>query len=454
MNYDQFIKSKRRYHKQSGFDADSTSDGLFEHQQRIVKWATRMGRCAIFADTGLGKTLMQLEWARLVHEHTSQPVLILAPLAVKEQTIEEGARFGIHVSHYGCGGGIEIINYDKLDHVECSRFAGIVLDESSILKSYDGKTRTKIIESFIDTPYKLACTATPAPNDFTELGNHAEFLGVSSRVEMLSEFFVHDGGSTQDWRLKKHSVRDFWKWVSSWAVLMRKPSDLGIDDSRYDLPDLSIEEVVVAMPDDHTLDQGTLFVVDATSLTEQRTARRESIAQRCGAAAELVQSKPDEQWLVWCELNDESSILGELIPNGVQVSGSDDPDDKAAAMLGFSRGEVQVLITKPKIAGFGMNWQICHNMIFVGPTHSYEQWYQAVRRCWRFGQQSPVTVYMIRSDADGHVWRNLNEKASAADDLASSMIELIRDSQLESVCGRRPGITVQPTKRTRTPAWL
>jgi superfamily II DNA or RNA helicase len=451
--YDAMIASKRRAHGPVGFDAGPLNASLFPHQAAIVTWACRMGRCAIFADTGLGKSLMQLEWARLVAKQTSGRVLILAPLAVRDQTIAEAIRFGIDAGLPGTASAVHVTNYHKLHQIDPTEYAGVVLDESSILKACDGKTRTQIIRSFAAAQYRLACTATPAPNDFTELGNHAEFLGVCSYQEMLSEFFVHDGGSTQDWRLKGHSIASFWQWVASWAVLVRRPSDLGIEDDRYDLPPLNVRESVVSLGAEFAARQGSLFVTDALGLTEQRGAKRESVGQRCEVVAAEVAATPG-QWLVWCELNDESSCLAAAIPDAVEVTGSDDPDDKADRMLAFARGEIRVLVTKPKIAGFGMNWQICNQMAFVGITHSYEQWYQSVRRCWRFGQTRAVDVLMVRTDAEGSVWASLKAKADAADAMALAMIEHVRDTQLESVMGRRPGRVDKTTQPARIPSWL
>jgi hypothetical protein len=396
---------------------------------------------------------MQLEWARLVAEQTRGRVLILAPLAVRDQTIAEAIRFGIDAGLPGTASAVHVTNYHKLHQIDPTAYAGVVLDESSILKACDGKTRTQIIRSFATAQYRLACTATPAPNDFTELGNHAEFLGVCSYQEMLSEFFVHDGGSTQDWRLKGHSIASFWQWVASWAVLVRRPSDLGIEDDRYDLPPLNVRESVVSLGAEFAARQGSLFVTDALGLTEQRGAKRESVDQRCEVVAAEVAATPG-QWLVWCELNDESSRLAAAIPDAVEVTGSDDPDDKADRMLAFARGEIRVLVTKPKIAGFGMNWQLCNQMAFVGITHSYEQWYQSVRRCWRFGQTRAVDVLMVRTDAEGSVWASLKAKADAADAMALAMIEHVRDTQLESVMGRRPGRVDKTTQPARIPSWL
>lgn len=452
--YSEYVRTKQRATPQAGFEAVPVPDDLFEHQRAIVEWACRMGRCAIFADTGLGKTLMQLEWARQVADHTGGRVLILAPLAVKEQTFAEAERFGIVAGTVGSQAPVHVINYHRLHQLDPSDYVGVVLDESSILKAVDGKTRTALIEAFAGTGYRLACTATPAPNDFTELGNHAEFLGVCTRAEMLSQYFVHDGGSTQDWRLKGHAVKEFWRWVASWSVMMRKPSDLGIDDNRYDLPPLEIRDVVVPMPRDFAREQGKLFTVDAQTLTEQRAVRRMSLVSRCEAVAAQVAAHPDDQWLIWCELNDESSALTAAIPGATEVAGAHSEDQKTERLLGFVDGSVRILVSKPKIAGFGMNFQGCHRMAFVGATHSYEQWYQAVRRCWRFGQTSRVDVSMIRTDADGTISANLRRKADAADQMAREMVAMVSDVQLEALFGKAARAEDQPTQATNIPGWL
>lgn len=443
-DYDAFIRTKRRQHSASGFQPESLHDSLFPHQRTIVDWACRMGRAAVFADTGLGKTRMQLEWARQVKRHTGGEVLLLAPLAVGDQTLAEAAEMGIEPP--------VVLNYERLHQVDPCDYVGVVLDESSILKAVDGKTRSRLTEAFQDTDYRLACTATPAPNDHTELGNHAQFLGVCTREEMLAEYFVHDGGSTQSWRLKGHARREFWQWVSTWAVMLRKPSDLGYDDGLYDLPPLNLHNLVVKH--DAEVEDGMLFALSARTLADQRKVRRDSIGTRCQAVADLVATQPGEQWLIWCELNDESSALTAAIPGAVEVSGSTDDQDKRAAMLGFARGDVPVLVTKPKIAGFGMNWQKCARQVFVAPTHSYEQWYQAVRRCWRFGQRRPVDVWMVQTTADDAVSRNLRRKAERADEMAAEMAVMVRDHQMMAIRGQRPGVVDDHTQDMEIPSWI
>ncbi len=391
---------------------------LFPFQRDIVKWALRRGRAAIFADCGLGKTLMQLEWAK----HVPGRVLILTPLAVAQQTVREGEKFGIPAVYArdgaDSGAKITVTNYEMLEHFDPDEFTGVVLDESSILKSYDGATRTRIIDAFARTPFRLACTATPAPNDFMELGNHAEFLDAMSRTEMLAMFFVHDGGETQQWRLKGHAERDFWRWVCSWAVSLRKPSDLGYDDAGFaSLPPLHYHDLVVPSPPL----EGNLFAVQAESLLERLDARRSSIEQRVAKCAEIVNNTPGS-WIVWCHLNSEADALTKAIKGAVEVRGSDNPDHKAQAMLDFAAGKIRVLVSKPRIAGFGMNWQHCHQIAFVGLTDSYEQFYQAVRRCWRFGQTDPVDAYCISAETEGAVAANLKRKDADAEKMVAAMV--------------------------------
>ena len=420
-NYQEFINNKSKMHESRGIDGFTINAPLFDFQKEIVSWSLRKGRSAIFADCGLGKTLMQLEWARIVSQ-LEGPVLILAPLAVAHQTVKEGAKFGIDVYYERNQPenlrGITIANYEMLHEFDCSKFSGIVLDESSILKSYSGKIRTQIIESFVKTPFKLACTATPAPNDFMELGNHAEFLGIMSREEMLSMYFVHDGGETQKWRIKGHAQDPFWKWMCSWSVDIRRPSDLGYDDGGFSLPELKfIQHSVKA----ENKSQETLFAMQASTLQERIQARRDSISDRVAKVAEIV-GDSKEQWLIWCNLNNEAEGVKKLL-KCVEVRGSDTPDQKRDRMLGFSSGEVQILVTKPSIAGFGMNWQNCNNVIFLGLSDSYEEFYQAIRRCWRFGQKKEVNCHIVISDTEGAVLKNIQRKESDSEKMAEKMVK-------------------------------
>ncbi len=423
--YRQFLESKRIRFQGSGLQPEHLSDGLFHFQHEIVRWALDKGRACIFADCGLGKTIMQLEWA----SHLPGRTLLVAPLAVAHQTEREAKRFGydarvVQRQVKKNAPQITITNYHKLERFDISRFDAIVLDESSILKSYDGAFRNLIVESAAPMRWKLACTATPAPNDFMELGNHSEFMGAMTRAEMLAMFFVHDGGSTQDWRLKGHARSEFWRWICSWAVLCRRPSDLGFTDEGFDLPPLNFSRVLVESP--YTTQ--ALFDSEATlDMMERRRARKASITERCGVAAEMVNAS-NEPWLLWCDLNAESEMLAGMIPDAVQVRGSDSPDTKADRMLGFADGTYRVLVTKPRIAGFGMNWQHCHRMIFVGLSDSYEALYQATRRCWRFGQEKPVEVYIIHSAAETVVVDNVLRKEQAHAELQDRMVEIVREA--------------------------
>jgi hypothetical protein len=318
-----------------------------------------------------------------------------------------------------------------MSHFDASQFVGIVLDESSILKAHDGKTRTAIIEAFSRTPYRLACTATPAPNDFMELGNHAQFLGVMSQSEMLSMYFVHDGGSVQDWRLKGHAEKDFWRWVASWACVIRKPSDLGYDDGRYQLPPLLINEHRVSAPD-ISAQQGALFEMPVLTLAEQRHARRASLGARVARTSEMVNAST-EQWLVWVELNDEGDALAKLIDGAVQVAGADSIDHKERAMLDFAAGKIRVLVSKGSICGHGMNFQNCHNVAFVGIGHSFELFYQAIRRCWRFGQESPVGVHIVISEAETEILANVMRKEQDAKRMGDNMVALMNEFVRENL---------------------
>ncbi len=438
MEYAKFIGGKFRRPPASGINSAELGGDLFDHQSHLVRWALSLGRAAIFADTGLGKTIMQLEWARVVAEKKGR-VLILAPLAVSEQTVREGARFGIDVDYARAGCNTEapivITNYEMVEHFDPSDFVGVVLDESSILKSYTGAFRNLLIGMFAETAYRLACTATPAPNDHSELGNHSEFLGVKSRTEMLAEFFVHDGGSTQNWRLKGHAEDAFWMWVSSWARVVRKPSDLGFSDEGYDLPPLSISERIVPVDSSDAQEMGLLFPPQAVTLSDQRATRRATTHSRVNAICEIDRLSPDAPLLVWCELNKESDSISEAIPDSVSVSGSDDIETKRDRLIGFSDGKYRVLVTKPKIAGYGMNWQHCSRVVFAGASHSYEQTYQAIRRCWRFGQRRPVDVTIVRASTEDAVIANYKRKEAESDRMAVSMMDHMRGVQMAGPLG-------------------
>lgn len=426
MTYADFIARKSRFVESSGFvvDESALSPQLFPYQRDLVRWALRRGRAALFCQTGLGKTAMQLEWARHVCARTGGKVLILAPLAVAAQTVREGAKFCVDVRHArkpeDVGATVTVTNYDILDRFDPREFAGIVLDESSILKAYTSKTTAALIDAFARTPYKLCATATPAPNDFTELGNHAEFLGAMSRVEMLATFFVHDGGSTQDWRIKGHAESLFWEWVCSWGAVVSRPSDLGYPDGKHALPPLIEETHILPATHEDAIASGRLFLDEARTLQERRAARAGSMPRRVARAVEIVAAEPNEPWLVWCDLNAESDALVKAIAGAVEVKGSDSPGHKEDAMIGFADGRHRVLVTKPSIAGFGMNWQHCARMIFVGMSDSFEQQFQAIRRCWRFGQTRPVVVHTVTSELEGAVRGNIARKAQDAERMAGA----------------------------------
>jgi len=437
VDYDDFVAKKRRSEVATGHQPGDLNEHLFDFQHAIVSWAVRRGRAAIFADTGLGKTLMQLSWADEIANHTGGKVLILAPLAVSEQTIEQGQTFGIDVYRVPHGGtptgpGIWITNYERMDTIDFESLSGVVLDESSILKSHDGKTRTALIESCQGVPYRLSCTATPSPNDFVELGNQCEFLGVMTRTEMLATYFVNDTGDTGTWRLKGWGASKFWEWMGSWAVVLRNPSDLGFDGSKYILPAPQYHEHVV-----ETEVFGDLFAKPALTMTERRKAQRDSIEARCKALADVVNADNSEPWLIWCHLNDEAELLKSLIPGSVNVQGSDKPEKKSAAMLDFSHGNLRVLISKPSICGFGMNWQHAARMAFVGLNDSFEQFYQAVRRCYRFGQTRNVQVHIFTAENEGQILANIKRKEIQHHEMSANMIEHMRDIMNKELAGQQ-----------------
>lgn len=396
-------------------------------------------------------TAMQLSWAEQVENATGGNVLIICPLAVAAQTVQEGKMFGINVTHCrtmdDVKPGINITNYERLHLFKPEEFSGIVLDESSILKNYNGTIRNQICEMFHDTPYRLCCSATPSPNDHTELGNHAEFLGIMKMQEMLATFFLHDGGDTSVWRLKRHAVKEFWQWVASWAVMLQNPRDLGYDGSRFDLPALNIEQITVEPK------ETAFFYSKAKSLSERRTARKESIAERVAAAAELV-NKSKEPWIVWCDLNNESKALTDAIPDAVEIEGAHKPEYKENEMNKFSSGDTRVLVTKPLIAGWGLNWQHCHNMAFVGLSDSFEMVYQAIRRCWRFGQTKPVNVYFITSKHEGEVVRNIKHKEKLFQEMLSGMIAATQELCSDNIRGTTNNQDYNPAVSMKLPAFI
>jgi len=408
VTYTEFLKKKVKGVNESGFEIDSYNDKLFDFQKFIVKKALKAGKYAIFADCGLGKTFMQLEWAQKVTEHTNQPVLILCPLAVAGQTIKEGERFGYKVERLKAdvfGKGIYITNYEQLDRIDCSQFAGVVLDESSILKNFEGAIRNIIIDGFTHTKYKLACTATPSPNDPMELGNHSEFLNVMSRTQMLAMYFVHDGGDTGKWRIKGHAVDLFYKWVGSWSVMLTNPADIGFNGDSYILPELCYNEVQIKTKQR----EGQLFNDVAISATNFNNELRITKLDRMDKVAEIVNAS-SENFIIWVKQNEESDYIKKLIPGSIEVSGSDDNDYKEEMLLGFAANKFRVLVTKTKIAMYGLNYQNCANQVFASLDFSFEALYQAIRRSYRFGQERPVNIYLVTTDTMQNVIESIKRK--------------------------------------------
>lgn len=426
VTYSDFLASKQRRIQPVGraVTSDDINQTLHAWQQEIVEWAVLRGRCAIFADCGLGKTFMQLEWARL----SGETALIVAPLSVARQTMREASKLDIdaHYIRNGAdvtGPGVWITNYEMLDKFDASTFDAVVLDESSILKNVDGKTRRRLTDQLGKVNARLACTATPAPNDVAELCNHAEFLGAMPRNEMLSAFFVHD---EDGWRIKGHATDAMYKWMAEWAVAIRKPSDIGYDDAGYDLPSLDIRSEVVRV---EIVPDGQLFATELGGIGGRSKIRRHTLDARCEAAVANIINN-DDQWIVWCGLNDEADVIAKAIPGSVNVDGSMDPERKAETLEAFQDGNVRVLITKPSIAGFGMNFQNAHRMVFVGLSDSYEAYYQAIRRCWRFGQRHPVEVIVVVSELEQQIVANVIRKETEA---LITAAELVQHSPLRKV---------------------
>lgn len=447
------------------------ASALKPFQADVVRWALAQGSAAIFAGTGLGKTLMQLAWADAMQVHTGKPTLIMTPLAVSHQTVNEAKKFKIKSVAYAADQSqakttIVVTNIDRAEKFDMGAFGAIVVDESSILKATDSKTRARLTELCASVHYRLCCTATPAPNDFVELGSHSEFLGVLNAKEMLATWFVHDGSGKAtngenhgskpiaEWRLKRHAERDFWRWVSTWAVMIRHPRDIGYDEPGYDLPPLVKHQITVPMPYEAAVSAGMLFAMEARTLQEQRAAARASIDSRVAAVAELVNTQTDRQWLVWCHLNDEADALVKAIPDAVEVRGTDDPEIKTERLLGFADKKFRVLVTKSKIAGMGMNYQSCHSMAFVGLNNSFEQVYQAIRRCWRFGQTKPVDVYMVAAETEGAVVANLEAKEKAADHMGAQLAAHMADLTQRALKQSETRQMTAHSAKMELPTWL
>lgn len=453
-SYERFLARKTEEHRPVGLDRlPDLHPNLFGYQRAVTEFLLRAGRGAAFLDTGLGKTFVQLEWARVVTETTGRPALILTPLAVGPQTAAEARRFGIDARIVRDGDrvrpGINIANYERLHLFDPAAFGAVVLDESSILKSFTGKTTRALIEAFSATPYRLACTATPAPNDHTELGQHSEFLGVMASNEMLIRWFVHDSANTKDWRLKRHGVRHFWDWVASWARCLSKPSDIGFSDDGFALPPLEIRRHDVAV--DLVEGRGDrLFRLPDTSATAIHSEKRRTVAERASRLADLVRSEPDEPWVVWCDTDYEADALASRIAGALEVRGSHSAEVKERRLLAFGDGSAPVLITKPTIAGFGLNWQHCARMAFVGLSFSYERFYQAIRRCWRYGQRRPVQVHVTVAETEGAIWEAVTRKSQDHDtmkvQMAAAMLRAGRPARVKA--------PYEASKPMELPAWL
>lgn len=426
MKYTEFLQSKKRNLRDVGFEATELNDNLFPFQRDIVHKALKRGKYAIFADCGLGKTFMQLEWAFRVAEHEGMPVLLLCPLAVGAQTIREAERFGIDAQKFP-NGKIQVLNYDQIEHVDPGKFAGIVLDESSILKNMQGKMRNAIIDKFKHTGYKLACTATPSPNDPVELGNHSEFLDVMKITEMSAMYFVHDGGNTNKWRLKKHSVENFYQWVGTWASVLRRPSDIGHEDKGYDLPNLSFYETTIETDQRHN---GMLFNEVAVSATNFNQELRLTKLDRIEQAVNIV-NQSHEPFIIWIRQNEEGELLRKLLPDAVEVKGSDKTEAKEEAFMDFVNGKFRILITKPKIAQFGLNFQHCQNQVFAALDFSFEGLYQAIRRSYRFGQKNEVNIYIITTDTMQNVIETIKRKQDQFEEMNKAMTSVINGQQLK-----------------------
>lgn len=457
--YAEFLSRKAIIDYPTGIESPlGINNRLYEFQRACVKWALIRGRAALFEGAGLGKTPQQCEYARIVELHTKLPFLIVAPLAVSHQTIAEAKKLlnmtviPAESQENVAARGVYITNYQKLAKFDLTKFGGIALDESSILKSQDGASKQKLIEECETIPFRLACTATPAPNDYMELGNHAEWLGVMTASEMLSAFFVHDGGETQKWRLKRHAEEDFWRWMASWAICITHPRDLGFEQEGYDLPPLRMHEIIVET--DQKPLPGELFPFEARTLTERREARKVTINERVEKCREMA-AKDDSQFLAWCNLNAESEAIAEAI-GAVQITGADTDEHKEKTMIGFAFGKVPKIATKPSIAGFGMNWQSCHRMAFVGLSDSFEQLFQAIRRCWRFGQANPVDVYIIISALEGAVLKNIKRKEADAEAMQRALVCHMANftkSQLTAKASRH-SLPYKPCKTLTLPSFL
>lgn len=459
MDYQAFLQSKQRKLHGYGFEPTEVNRYLFDWQRDVVKWAVRRGRAALFEDCGLGKTLQQLAWAEQVIEHLGGPVIIHCPLGVRHQTKREAERFEICVNVVVADtdgdvddDGINLVNYEKLEHFRPERFTGVVLDESSILKAYTGATKRRLIDAYRNTPCRLACTATPAPNDHMELGNHSEFLGVMPSNEMLARWFVNDTMKAGGYRLRGHAVSDFWAWVASWAICISKPSDLGFNDDGFILPALHVSDHIVHAPPKQI--DGMLFDAEPLTATTVHQEKRRSAGLRAAKVAEIVAEEPGEAWLIWCDTNYESDELVAAIPDAIEIRGSHSERIKEERLRGFSDGDIRILVTKPDIAGFGMNWQHCARVAFIGLGYSFERYYQAVRRVWRFGQHRDVHVYIVAGDGEHALAATVRRKEREHEQMRHGMSAAMRQATLAELGIERQLDDYDPQTSGDIPRWL
>lgn len=456
--YQEFLDTKRLVAPTVGIEIpeELISDKLFAFQKALVYWSLRKGRNGLFAGTGLGKTAMQLEWSRHVHERTNENVLILAPLGVARQTVREGEKFGIEARYCRAQSevrrGITVTNYEMLHRFDISGFGAVVLDESSILKNFSGKVKRQLIQTFREIPLRLCCTATPAPNDVVELCNHADFLSVMSSQEMMSTFFTPKGqdSASGQFRLKGHARNDFWRWLASWSMTLSKPSDLGFSDGGFALPPL---EILPSIVESDWKPSDKLFFTELHGVTERAEVRRATIEARVERTYDLVTRDP-QQWLVWCGLNDEGRLLKKALGRGEVIEGSDSPERKAEVLEAFADGQVQILLTKPSIAGFGLNFQSCARMAFLGLSDSYEQYFQAIRRCWRFGQLRPVKAYIVLSEIEQAVYDNVLRKEAEALEMQQELVKYVSEFERAEISSAGHHIDYEPNTEMEIPRWL
>ena len=463
MDYDEFISTKHAKTTQSGFSVklESLNPKAFDWQRRVIQWALKRGRAALFLDTGLGKTISQLTWAENVCKHTGGRVLLHCPIGVRQQTKREAEKFGIDCDVAICDNdtamptsGIVIANYEKLHKFNTREFVGVVLDESSILKSFSGTIKRNLCSGWNHADFRLACTATPSPNDHMELGNHAQFLGIMNSNEMLSRWFYNDTMKSGGYKILPHGEADFWDWVATWAACVSMPSDIGGSDEGYILPELSRIDHTV-FPDDETPEDGCLFFVERelTATTVHKEKRR-TVADRAAKVAEIVADEPTEPWLIWCDTNYEADELKRLVPDAVDLRGNESETAKESKLSGFTDGSIRVLITKPTVAGFGLNWQHCRRMAFIGLSYSYEQYYQAVRRCWRFGQKHEVHAHVVMAESEAAILRTNQRKQDQHSQMQSAMRESINRKHELATSADLALSQQHSDKRMELPQWL